>query len=106
MRPLEDYVGQYDHPGFGIFNVYLNDSDASLYYTFGLLLSGRLDSVAEDSDDFYMLVDYPLDYRMQFFPQYPNGFPLYFSADEEEGIVESVSVPYLEFNLPPVFHRI
>ena len=102
-RPASEYTGVYSHPAFGNFSVYVTASGA-LAYSYGTLLRGRLDP-AETSDKFYMSLDPPLDYRMVFYPLYPNGFPVYFGAPRGAGRRQTIKVPYLEFSLPPTFRR-
>ena len=103
-RPLQEYTGTYQHPGFGDFTVYINESSGGLRYEFGLLLKGALNPTGE-SEDFFMLIEFPLDYGMVWYPQYPDGFPAYFGRDGE-GNVDTITVPYLEFSLPPTFSRV
>lgn len=101
-RANEDYIGEYNHPAFGTYNVFQNISNEGLHYTFGLLLKGNLNP-SGTQDMFHMTLDYPISYRMTFFPQYPDGFPVYFSSSDGGGVIDTVQVPYLEFDLPPVF---
>lgn len=101
-KRIEEYVGDYGHPGFGIYKVYVNET-GQLRYEFGLLLRGEL-TQTQDPMQMYMTIEFPIDYRMAFFPEYPDGFPVYFGSDVP-GSIDSVEVPYLEFSLPPVFRR-
>ena len=100
---LEDFEGEYGHLGFGIFRVFVNES-GNLRYEFGLLLKGDLNPT-EDELTFGMTLDEPLAYRMNFFPEYPNGFPIYFYRNEAGDVIQEVEVPYFEFSLPPRFER-
>ena len=100
------YVGVYENSAFGDFTVYVTN-DTRLRYKFGRLLSGRLQS-SERDDKFYMTLDEPLTYRLTYNPQYSPGFPVYFTLRTQDFFVKAVSVtvPYLEFSLPPVFTKV
>ena len=102
------YVGVYANPAFGNFTVYVtNDTLPHLRYKFGRLLSGRLQP-SERDDKFYMTLDEPLTYRLTYNPRYSPGFPVYFTLRTQGFDVKAVSVtvPYLEFSLPPVFTKV
>ena len=103
-RELSDYEGVYSHEAFGDFTVTYHAENSTLAYRFGILLHGELNP-AEDPDDFHMTIGYPLTYRMAFFPQYPDGYPIYFGSSEEGEIV-SVTVPYFESGYPPTFNKV
>ena len=103
QRPLLHYVGVYDHLAFGNFTVYL--SNDFLHYKFGLLLHGRLNP-SETRDIIFMTLDQPLAYRMNGYPEYPHGFPVYFTNSRGSGSdVDAVAVSYLQSRLPPVFKK-
>ena len=103
QRPSIHYVGVYEHLAFGNFTVYL--SNDFLHYTFGILLHGRLNP-SETRDKLFMTLDQPLAYRMNGYPEYPHGFPVYFTNSRGSGSdVDAVTVPYLESRLPPVFEK-
>ena len=102
QRPNTDYVGVYEHWGFGNFTVYVKDD--SLRYKFGLLMRGLL-KPSETRDTFYMTLDHPFT-RQNFNPTYPRGFPVNFTeSDRSDGHVDEVKVPFLEFAFPPVFKK-
>lgn len=98
---LSEYEGTYSHPAFGDFVITLQEEADKLTYKFGILLSGELNP-SENPDEFYMTLDHPLTYRMAFYPQYPQGFPVSFSSSGG-GTVDTVTVPYFEMSFPPVF---
>ena len=98
----DEYIGEYEHPGLGIFTVF-QDADATLRYEFGLLLSGELRN-SSASDAFFMTLDPPLDYRMAYFDEDVQGYLAYFHRNISMG-VDSISVPYLESMVPPTFIR-
>jgi hypothetical protein len=103
FRELSAYEGVYTHEAFGDFTVTFHPENSTLSYRFGILLNGQLNP-AEDPDDFHMTIGHPLTYRMAFYPQYPNGFPIYFDSSEQGDIV-SVTVPYFESSFPPTFNK-
>lgn len=108
--PNPTYVGVYENSAFGSFTVYVKNNTVKLpflHYKFGLLLSGRLNP-SERNDKFLMTLDEPLTYRQNFNPQFEVGFPIYFSIRTDGWNVQAVSVtvPYLEFSLPPVFKKV
>ncbi|ELU16889.1 hypothetical protein CAPTEDRAFT_195120 [Capitella teleta] len=102
-RDLQEYPGTYSHEAFGEFIVTYHAENETLTYRFGILLNGEL-KPADIVDDFYMTLGHPLTYRMAFFPEYPEGYPIYFGTSEE-GDVVSVTVPYFEFSFPPTFNK-
>ena len=99
-RALSDYAGSYGHLAFGLFTIYEDEESGALRYRFGALLKGEL-VPTETADEFLMTVEYPISYRSVFYPQYPDGYPVYFS--DVDTVIDKVSVPYLEFDQPPVF---
>ncbi|ELU08826.1 hypothetical protein CAPTEDRAFT_208131 [Capitella teleta] len=103
-RDLQEYAGTYSHEAFGEFIVTYHAENETLTYRFGILLNGEL-KPAEIVDDFYMTLGHPLTYRMAFFPEYPEGYPIYFGTSEE-GDVVSVTVPYFESSFPPTFNKL
>ena len=101
----EDFVGSYEHPGFGVYSVF-EDSDYQLRFEFGTLLRGPLTATSNDSDTLYMTFDPPLDYiTTKNRDSYPSGYPAYFTRSQLTSQVESVVIPYFEFLLPPRFNK-
>ena len=101
---LSRFVGDYGHLGFGVFRVFIGPS-GSLRYELGTILNGELKATG-DPLTLTMTLDEPLTSTMVFYPSfYPDGFPVYFDTDEPGEIISSVTVPYIEFQLPPTFER-
>ncbi|ELU16890.1 hypothetical protein CAPTEDRAFT_195121 [Capitella teleta] len=103
-RDLQEYAGTYSHEAFGEFIVTYHAENETLTYRFGILLNGEL-KPAEIVDDFYMTLGHPLTYRMTYYPEYPEGYPIYFGTSEE-GDVVSLTVPYFESGFPPTFIKV
>ncbi|XP_071088264.1 gigasin-6-like [Haliotis cracherodii] len=87
---ISEYVGDYIHPAFGTFRVF--QDGGQLKYSFGVLLRGDLN--LKSCDQFYQTLDFPLTFRIVGYPEYPKGFPISFSRDDQ-GTVSSVRIPYL-----------
>ena len=99
---LDSYVGEYMHPGLGIFKVF-KEHPLKLRCEFGILLRGDL-NYSNETGVFFLVLDPPLDYNMVYW-ELPEGFPIYFVLSSESR-VEGVHIPYLEFSLPPFFERV
>ena len=103
QRPITEYVGDYEHLAFGNFTVYVRDD--SLRYKFGLLLRGSLNA-SETRDKFIMHIEYPFDYNIYSYPNYSNGFPVYFNeSGRSDGTVDEVKVSFIELSVSPVVFK-
>ena len=102
----EDFMGDYSHPGFGVYRVF-EDETSQLRFEFGTLLRGPLSSSSNESDTLYMTFDPPLDYiTTKNRDSYPSGYPAYFRRSTVTSQIDSVVIPYFEFYLPPRFDKI